>query len=435
MVSASEERDLNELARENIGRLILVVTATLMLQLGFRLWMVLPPGELTPIVVTIYAFGTGVALLIAAIVDLDLDRWGYYVAGWVAFVILVAGIMVVWLSSAFYGTDALLFSRYSVDLLFAGRNPFAESMAPAAAIYDQPGVHITPLIDGTGVDSFSYPAGALLAFVPQAATGLGGEALGATLLIATFAVMAYLIVESPAFVALIPFIIMSGGRHLILAAPSGLLDGLWVLPLLVAMRYWHAERLGASGFAYGLAAGTKQQVWPIAPFLVIWLWARADDVDEAVESIRRLVVWSVAGFLTLNLPFIVWDPVAWFYSVLTPLVLPMMHQGVGLSLLSAAGVYGLPSTFHSVLLVVGGLVALGLYALYWDRGPWVAWIVPPALLLWSHRSLNSYFVWFLPIAYYAALCQWDLRRPSWPRPTFSTLRQWIAEEVGHAETA
>lgn len=421
--------ELNELARENLGRLILVVTAGLMLQIGFRLWSVLPPGEFVPVVVIAYAYGTALALLVAAIVDLDLDRWGYYVAGWSAFVILVAGVLIVWLQSgAYYGTDAILFSRYSVDLLLAGRNPFAESMAPAAAIYGQDGLHITPLLDGTTVDSLSYPGGAVLAFVPQAVVGLDDN-FGPTLLLATFAILAYLIVESPSFLALLPIAIMTGSRNLVLSAPGGVLDSLWVLPLLVAMRYWHTERYGAAGLAYGLAAGTKQQVWPIAPFLVVWLWAASDDVDEARAQIRELISWSVAGFLALNFPFIVWHPKAWLYSVLTPALLPMMHQGVGLTLSSTAGVYGLPSTFHTLLLAGAGVVGIGLYALYWDRGPWVAWIAPPILLLWSHRSLNSYFTYFLPIAYYAVLCQWDLRRPTWPRPTFATLREWVAESM------
>lgn len=436
MVSDEETADLNELARENIGRLLLVVTAALMLQVGFRLWSVLPPGEFVPVVVIAYAYGTALGLLVAALVDLDLDRWGHYVAGWVAFVILVAGVLIVWLQSPdYYSTDAVLFSRYSVDLLFTGRNPYAESMTPASAIYNQSSLHITPRLDGNVVDSLSYPAGAVWAFVPQAITGLGDANFGPTLLLVTFAVLAYLIVESPAFLALVPIMVMTGSRNLVFSAPGGILDALWVLPLLIAMRYWHTGQTGRSGLFYGLAAGTKQQVWPIAPFLLIWIWGRNDDVDEAIEEIVELVRWSVAGFLTLNLPFIVWDPAAWLHSIGTPVIQALLHQGVGPTLFSVAGVYAVSSTYHSLLLVVGGLVSLGLYALYWDRAPWIAWIVPPLLLFWSHRALNSYFTYFLPVAYYALVCQLDLRRPSWPRPTFATLREWVAEEVSHAKTA
>lgn len=408
--------DLNERARDNMGRLTLVVVAALMMNLGFRLWEVLAPAHWVGAVVTIYAFGTALGLLVAALVDVDLERYGYHIGGWCAFVIVAATVTILWLwSGTRFGTDALLFSRYSVDLLLAGRNPFAESMEPAVRIYDAEILHVTPQVDGGHIDSLSYPAGMVWAFLPQAITGLGKGNLAATLLVAAAAVLIFLIFEGPPSLAIAPIAIMLGARNLVWASAGGVLDALWVIPLLVAMHYWHREDYGRSAVAYGLAAGTKQTVWPIAPALAIWLWNDAADVDEFLARAVTCIRGGLAGFLVLNLPFMVWDFGAWGRSVFTPIAsgAPMVHQGVALTLLTTSDVYALPKTYFTMLTVASFAVILGVYALYWDRMQWAAWIIPPLVLFWYYRSLNSYFVWFLPVAYYALLCQLDLRRPTW----------------------
>jgi len=408
--------DLDERARENMGRLLLVLVGALMLNLGFQLWGILPPGDWISMLLTVYAYGTALGLFVAALVDLDLDHYGYHITGWVGFVILASTITILWLRAGTnFGTDALLFSRYSVDLLLAGRNPFAASMAPAADVYGASILHVTPQVDGTAITSLSYPAGMVWAFVPQAATGFGGLNLGETLLLAAAVVLVFLVLESPPSLALMPIVVLLGARNLLWASAGGILDVLWLVPLLIAIHYWDAGRLDRSALAYGLAAGTKQTVWPISAALLIWLWNDADDLDEFLADAIQFVRWSLAGCLALNLPFMVWDVEAWATSVFTPISsgAPMVHQGVGPTLATVAGVYALPKDYYTLLTVASVVVGLGLYALYWDRVKWTAWILPPLVLFWYYRSLNSYFTWFLPVAYYAALCALDLRRPRW----------------------
>jgi len=408
--------DLDERARDNMGRLLLILVAALMLNLGFQLWGILPPGDWVSMIVVVYAYGTALGLFVLALLDVDLDRYGYHISGWVGFVILASTLTILWLRAGTnFGTDALLFSRFSVDLLLAGQNPFAASMAPAVETYDASILHVTPQIDGSHITSLSYPAGMVWAFVPQAASGAGGINLGETLLVAAAVVLVFLVLESPPSLALMPVVVLLGARNLLWASAGGLLDVLWLVPLLVAMHYWHAERYGTAALAYGLAAGTKQTVWPIAPALAIWLWNDADDVDEFVERASRTLRNGLAGFLVLNLPFMVWDIEAWATSVFTPISsgAPMVHQGVAATLASATGVYALPKDYYTLLTVASFVVALAVYALYWDRMKWVAWVLPPIVLFWYYRSLSSYFTWFLPVAYYAAICALDLRRERW----------------------
>lgn len=408
--------DLDEVARENMGRLTLVLVGVLMMEFGFRLWDVLAPAHWVGVVICLYAYGTALGLFIAALVDVDLERYGHHIGGWCAFVVILATVTIIWLwPGTRFGTDALLFSRYSVDLLLTGRNPFAESMAPAVRIYNADILHVTPQVDGSHVDSLSYPAGMVWAFLPQAVTGVGKGNLAATLLVAAAAVLVFLIMESPPTLAIAPIAVILGARNLVWASAGGHLDAVWVVPLLIAMHYWHRENFRRSSLAYGLAAGTKQTVWPIAPALAIWLWNDAEDLEEFFERAATCIRGGLAGFLVLNLPFMVWDFEAWAYSVFTPISsgVPMIHQGVGPTLLTVADVYALPKDYFTLLTLASFAVIFGVYALYWDRMKWVAWIIPPLVLFWYYRSLNSYFIWFIPIAYYGVLLHLDLRRPRW----------------------
>ena len=427
------ERDLNALARENVDRVLLVLVGALMIQLGYQLWGILPPGHWVSAVLIIYAYGTALGLFVLAVLHVDLDYYGYRIAAWCLFVVIAGTITVLWLrEGANFGTDALLFSRYSVDLFLEGANPFAASMGPAAETYNGSILHVTPQVDGTAITSLSYPAGMVLAFVPQAVTGFGDLNLGATLLFAAILVATLLVLESPSVLALAPIVVMLGARNLLWASAGGILDALWVLPLLAAMHYWHRELWTASAVWYGLAAGTKQTVWPIAPALLIWIWHETDSLDAFRARASRTVAGWAAGFFALNLPFVLWDPVAWTTSVLTPIAsgAAMVHQGVGPTILTVTGVYALPKGYFTLLTVASGLVALALYWRYWERMKWAAWLLPPLILFWYYRSLSSYFSWFLPVAYYAALCSLDLRRRRWVTSSLLPSGVWRTPEGG-----
>lgn len=416
MSDSASTATLDDRARDNMGRLLLVLVAALMLNLGFQLWGVLPPGSWIGVILLAYAYGTALILFVLAVANVNLDRYGYHIFGWVGFVIVASTITLMWLDPGTkFGTDALLFSRYSVDLFLAGQNPYAASMAPAAAEYNASILHVTPQIDGGHITSLSYPAGMVWAFVPQAATGFGGINLAETLFFVAVLVLAFLVLESPSSLALMPVVVMLGARNLFWASAGGILDILWVFPLLLSMRCWYREQYGAAGLAFGLAAGTKQTVWLIAPALAIWLYNQSHEWDAFRFRPEKALLGVCAGFLALNLPFIAWDPSAWLTSVFVPLAsgAPMIHQGVGPTLFSVAGLYALPRSYYTLLTVASAIVVYGLYALYWERIRWAAWVVPPFVLFWYYRSLNSYFVWFLPVAYYAALLSLDLRRPRW----------------------
>lgn len=98
--------------------------------------------------------------LIMVLVAAGLLAWGYLQ------VLLAPG----------YGTDSVAFNQYAAELLLDGRNPYGHSMLPALDRFLVPTIYHTYLLDGTPVESLSYPALAFLLYVPALALGLSMQA-------------------------------------------------------------------------------------------------------------------------------------------------------------------------------------------------------------------------------------------------------------------
>ncbi len=328
---------------------------------------------------------------------------------WLAFVV-VAGVLAGDLAATYsaspelfrFGTDTLLFSRRAVDLLVAGTNPYAVDLTPVPYPVN---AQKTPLLGGGHVSTFSYPAGSILAYLPQRLTGIGRFPMHLTALTATVASVTYLVLVSPREVAVAPALVFSG-MGMYTDATGGIIDALWLFPLLLAM---HAlatrEDWLRTGVWFGIAASMKQQPWLIAPFLLVW----------AVQSTgwragSRLVAASTASFLAVNLPFIAWNPVAWLEGVFTPLGAhgTLIPQGVGFTVIRTSGLLELPKTTFTLLVAVLALGLLAAYALRArGRWRWLAWVMPVFILFGHWRSLPSYFVWYLPVFWMAYLAATD----------------------------
>jgi uncharacterized membrane protein len=414
------------------ARTLLLVTGGMMVFVGFRFWGIIEPQSIVGAAVVIGAYAVAAQLMVFGATGVDAARWGRWIGAAVAIILTLATFGAIIRASGDalprHGTDAMLFSRYSTDLFLAGENPYTHSMAPAIRDAHE-ALYATPRIDGTIVDSLSYPAGAVLAFVPQAATvGAAGIGLRLTLILATLAAALLLINDAPAQLSIAGIAVLIAGRNWWVVSAGGVIDMLWILPVLLAMRYWYAERWSVAAVWMGIACGIKQQPWFMLPFLAAWVWQTAPTWRAFGRRAAATIGPGVAAFLALNLPFIAWDPGAWLGGVLTPVTgsAPMVHHGVGLSVLTWTGLYALPTWWHALAVGVVGFVALVAYSLWFGRLKWAAWVIPVALLFVNYRSLNSYFTAFLPIAFYAILCQYDVvdRGVSVPAP----LAEWVGRQ-------
>jgi uncharacterized membrane protein len=328
--------------------------------------------------------------------------------------------VIIWISMAFFtqpgsgvfGTDAILFSQYSTDLLLSGENPYSSSMAPAYERYTVDDRFVTYRIDGTIVTSLSYPAGAILVFLPQALADIPN--LNFTTILFYIGVLVFLTADTRGALQFTPVAILLATQDFIFFSSGGVFDIIYVLFILLGMKFWSEEAYRPAALVVGLGFTFKQVPWIIGPFLAIWLYRTADSRIEFLDRVRGTLSYGFAGFLLPNLPFVIWGPLEWVRGVFTPIAggAPLTMQGIGLASLSSMSIYYLPREYYLLLVFTALGVAMLLYAHYFDQLKWAAWILPAAIYFVHFRSLLNYFLYFLIIGYYAVLLQYRLTVPA-----------------------
>jgi hypothetical protein len=380
-----------------------LLAAILVLQMGVTMAGTGGPSLLWA-VANIYVFGTGAALMVVAVSDVDVREHGRPIAGGAALALLVA-VTVAWLfvRQTPPETDVALFLGAAVDAVYEGVNPYTVEIA---ATGDYP----TPQMDGTTVSRYSYPYGAVLV---TSVTRLAGDQFGrlATIL-ATAALAGVMVYDAPhdlAPLALLSLLIDEFvGYGLI-----GLIDALWLAPVAAAMHYWpvggRRPLLGRSAILFGVAVSVKQTPWFIAPFLVVWLLR-----DRGPRATTAFVAIAAAVFALINGAMVLDAPRAALRGVFTPLLgngAAPVHAGIGLSSLTMSGVFPVAKWGHTVLVV--GAMVVGL-AVYYRRPAlsWTAWIAFAPLLLLHYRSFPLYVTVAAPLAVHAL----SLQRTGGPSP-------------------
>jgi len=225
----------------------------------------------------------------------------------------------------------------------------------------------------------------------------------------------------PAELAIAAPISMLAGRNLWLTAAGGVIESLWLVPFCAGLWCWADRRWIHAAALVGLAASIKQFAWISVPFLVLWA-ARIKGLRPMV----RLLATGISAFGLVNAPFIIADPSAWLAGVFTPLGsagAPLELAGSGFVALALGGA-PIPRWGFTVAVATAGVGALAAYWVWFDRVRWVAWVVPPAILLWHDRSLMSYFISFVPVALIAAAASWGRLKPL---PTMHSVRTRVRE--------
>lgn len=288
--------------------------------------------------------------------------------------------------------DVSLFSRYSADLVLEGKNPYSHYMTSAFERYEQ----ATEYGYFFYVGSYGYPALSFLYFLPQLLLGI--QNLNLTALIFMSATYLLLTWFSPRELALAPFLVIFSNPDMLALSIENYFGFLWILPFIIAIHHWKKEQRGKSAFFLGLSFATKQIVWPVAPFLAIWLYAESDEYNDFIQEIKKTVFFGGTGFLLPNLPFILWDPARWFKAVFPLGRETSFVQGMGLNFVNSFGLATLPVEFFSYAMYASLLGLLAFYALYFERVKWSAWVMPMLIMWFNFYSFNKYFVYFGVVA-------------------------------------
>ena len=223
--------------------------------------------------------------------------------------------------------------------------------------------------------NLNYPGGTVL-------LGLAGTQAFPPLL-ALLLVAAAVLVARRATTRTAAAVALAAQIALVSLVPDGHTDAAVVALLLVA---WSRPTTTQSGLALGLACGTKQTAWFLAPAFLATAYARGGR-----PALVKTTAATVAGFALLNLPFIVMGPGAWLHGVMGPLVDGLFPLGAGLIGLVTSGTVPVSLTPLFSALMLAAVAASVAAALRYDRVmPGIGAIIGALALFLGPRSLLEY---------------------------------------------
>ena len=201
--------------------------------------------------------------------------------------------------------------------------------------------------------------------------------------------------------------------------PDGHTDAAVVALLLVA---WARPTTLIGGLALGLACGTKQTAWFLAPALLATAYARGGR-----PALARATAAAIIGFAALNLPFIVLGPGAWIHGVMGPLVDGLFPLGAGLIGLVTSGTVPVSATPVFSALMLACVAASVAAALRRDRSlPGIGALLGALALFLGPRSLLEYMAgWGVLLVCVAATA------PCIGQPRPQHVDQEVEHEVEH----
>ncbi len=184
-----------------------------------------------------------------------------------------------------------------------------------------------------------------------------------------------------------PWILLLGLANIPMwvSVSGGNLDIFYTLLLVVA--WLKRDRRWTSAIFFGLALASKQIAWYFIPFYLIMCLQHYGWKDALY---RMLTAGGLA--LLINLPFILWNPSAWFAGVMAPVHDPMFPMGVGIVDLSITHL--IPYLPQSVYSALEGIAMLSTIVWYWRicrKRPEAVFLCATIPLFFAWRSLSSYF--------------------------------------------
>lgn len=396
---------------ELLRKIINLSLAAILLRSGFDMfWRLNMTTNLAALITALLMYASAFVLIIDGLSFPPLPRRAKQLMGAMVVISFVLFVVMSFSNVQRFGTDGILFNQYAIDLLLSGENPYAQSMEPAFNMYGLDERWVTLTADGNFVRSFSYPALSFVIYIPLLLVGV--QDINVTTMLFLLAVLFFLIREAPSWLRGLPVLILFIDPNTTLFSYGGVFDIVWVLFLLFSIKYFLKGKHIVSGIFLGLAFSVKQTPWLIAPFLAVWIYKTYPPKRKGrrmIEVFRenlykesRFFIPVSFTFLLINAPFMYWNFGAWLDSVLTPLSgrSYLIMQGSGLASLVQGGHASLPYTFFQFALISTLITLLLLYWLNFERIKHIGWVAPMLIFFFHYRSLQNYFIFFIPVALY-----------------------------------
>ena len=375
-------------------RIGLLSTTLVLFAAAYDLWIYSkPPLYQTSLALSLVAWILGAVLAVLALCRPLTMRYAW---------LILVGLVLAFLAAVYIQyrnahplvtprTDNLMIGEFAVQVLRRGLNPYQWDFSDFRRVYHDL-LNFTGFLDGSIQRRLTYPALPTLLL-----SGLDLAGLGSVKLVSIGAhcmVLVLLFLGSPSTyrpVILLPLFLFREFTSLPLA---GLQDVLWCALLLGMILVW--DRPIWRAVLFGLACSYRQQPWLIAPFLVLHLWHEGGTTHKRILRAGDFVVISASVFLLLNLPFMIWDPVAWLQGAFEPTFATFNVWSQGIGALTQFGMVSWTRTFYTI-------TQFSFYAcclfIGW-RHPraigYAIWIIP-ALFFWLYyRALTNYWLYWIP---------------------------------------
>ncbi|MFN8451243.1 MAG: hypothetical protein U0521_22350 [Anaerolineae bacterium] len=291
--------------------------------------------------------------------------------------------------------DSGIYNEIAAHLFLRGENPYTWDFSQSFNILRTSQAASTPVASGSISAQYAYPALTFLLPAPFVALGLPGNF--AVTLLAHLGLLVLLFLRAPARfqpLVLLPVFVVDIFEKLSFA---GNIDIVWAFFITAMILCWDRSIIRA--VLFGLAISYKQNVWLIAPFLLVQLWYEGETPSEFIRRAVRFALIGGGAFGLLNAPFFLANPQAWLHGVFQPMFDNMVYvSDGGLSTLVTAGIATIPKSYFSVATVVILLLLLFLYWRHFSVLRDVVWIMPGIVMWFGYRNLQSYWIyWLFPV--------------------------------------
>lgn len=352
-----------------------------------------------------------------------------------------------------YGTDEAAYQQYAAQLLMHGLNPYTHNLVGALTKFQVPVQYATYTLNGGISSHWAYPALALFITVPfiLITHGVQSSIIANVTFLAAGMVLAFAILPR-SMKPLAPLIAL-GIPILFGYALAGTNDIIMMPFLILAVIGW--DEFGGSSrrrsrdftqaISMGCAISVQQLAWFVAPFIVfgiLSIQSRKWGWKTALQSAIKYSLVSLATFIIINAPFIVWNTSAWIDGILAPLLQHAIPYGQGLIGLALFWNIGggniVLYTYASMLIYVALLWVFFRNAEELAR---VATILPLIVFFFPTRSLAEYFMtpvllWLVAATTVRTSIETDgIGVPTNVHGKTSTFRDWLALIPGLALVA
>ncbi|MGP6219947.1 hypothetical protein [Caldiplasma sukawensis] len=287
-------------------------------------------------------------------------------------------------------TDEIIIEKYAIYSILHFKDPYTVNVPYSYFLSNGLSESsLTPTTVGSIVNSLSYPAMSFLIFLPSVLIGVNPDIV----LIFFLFLLILLIIENmraKQMTYLIPFVValFFFDINVMIFSFHGITDIIWVTFTALSFIYFRKYKL--SGIFFGIALSLKQTPVFLLPFFLYFLYR-----ENGLYKMLKFTFISVLTFLILNLPFILWNPSAYFRDILSPESAQIIGIGFGPSQLSFAGYYPqLARPFFDSLMISFIILLLLLYITKYKNLKFAFPVFPIIIMIFNYRVLENYFIYW-----------------------------------------